>query len=361
MVHYYNPSIYYTYRTETRDIGVGWNDKSRDAIRRETHAKAIFENDFLPAAKEAAVFPFTMNDIIPPEIHLTNLCYRDFRKYVISKGCTVRRREITNEEKAALKTADRKKVKMYSLTLSIRRRPDDDAIKVNKEVGQTANGNGMKKKEEEKTTKKKVVKEDSLALNALGIKEFALIKSILLQTGQACGGSEKCKVQALSSSSCSSKKKRPLGDRTNAKNSQGSPSTSSAAPSKKLKVSKGTDSKMTTSTATNKKASDANLKITTSIVKLLHHANVNRLNEVQQIKIGVAKVKAIKMEELSLAMQKKEDEEIEEVCNYYDALTKMIHQVAPVDDDSNSDTTSASSFFTNGRKTSSERRRFECK
>lgn len=69
-----------------------WAEKSQKAEQRERFAKDAFTS-FLSRCENETVFPFT-EVVVKPSNHLTDACWRDFKKFVISKGCTAKRREV---------------------------------------------------------------------------------------------------------------------------------------------------------------------------------------------------------------------------------------------------------------------------
>ena len=257
-----------------------WKDKSDAAKSRELYAKSIFDHQFLPQTKKSTTsFPFTMNDIIPPEIHLTNLCYRDFRKYVISQGCSVSRRVITEEEKAAMKSVDRKRVKMYYISITARDHPDA-ILKKEQEV---------KEAQEKLGARIQALREDE-RMNTLVNREYDLIENHLLQisTPKAviCTSSSDKEASKMDANS-NTNKKRPLGDRTNNANNADVLSTSSSSPlssspCKKVKVS------------TN---SYPIIKVTVPMKKLLIKADQCHINKINVIQTDITNVKHHKLKE----------------------------------------------------------------
>ena len=81
-----------------------FSDKSAAAQRREDDAKARFqqrkvETEAAPPSKK------TTYDLLGPEVHLTQVCYKAFRKHVTATApaWTVARTKATPEQKAAAK------------------------------------------------------------------------------------------------------------------------------------------------------------------------------------------------------------------------------------------------------------------
>lgn len=98
----------------------GWKDKSDAAIRREDQAKHLFDA-FLEKSKASQVFPVT-EEVVPPAVHLTDACWKTFKKYVVAKGCTTKRREATFDERK--KSGDSRKGKLYVISVTVPVHPD---------------------------------------------------------------------------------------------------------------------------------------------------------------------------------------------------------------------------------------------
>jgi hypothetical protein len=94
-----------------------WRDKSDAAIRRENQAMQLFET-CLEESKSSPSFPVT-SEVVPPNVHLTDACWKTFKKHVIAKGCTAKRREATQTEKNALSPKDRRSGRMYVISVVI--------------------------------------------------------------------------------------------------------------------------------------------------------------------------------------------------------------------------------------------------
>jgi hypothetical protein len=91
-----------------------WREKSDAAVRRATQAKRLFD-EFLEKQGQETTFPVTQ-EVVPPAVHLTDACWKTFKKYVTSKGCTTKRREATREERIASK--DSRNGKMYVISVT---------------------------------------------------------------------------------------------------------------------------------------------------------------------------------------------------------------------------------------------------
>jgi hypothetical protein len=63
--------------------------KSDAALRRENHAKALFDG-FLQEAESMTTFPVTMDELVPASIHLTDVCWKSFKESVVDKAYTTK-------------------------------------------------------------------------------------------------------------------------------------------------------------------------------------------------------------------------------------------------------------------------------
>jgi hypothetical protein len=95
-----------------------WKDKSDAATRREHQAMQLFEK-CLEESKSSPTFPVTSEGVVPPNVHLTDACWKTFRKHVAANGCTAKRREATQAEKNALSPKDRRNGKMYVISVVV--------------------------------------------------------------------------------------------------------------------------------------------------------------------------------------------------------------------------------------------------
>ena len=109
----------------------GWRDKSDAAVRREEDAKRRFDA-LLQESKESTVFPMT-RDVVPPNVHLTDACWKTFKQYVLSQGCTTKRREATREERIASKETRKSKVYVISVTIPVHPDEAKEAARIKKE------------------------------------------------------------------------------------------------------------------------------------------------------------------------------------------------------------------------------------
>jgi hypothetical protein len=95
---------------------------------------------FLEESKSSLVFPVTQ-EVVPPAVHLTEACWQTFKKYVVAKGCTIKRREATREERRASKDSRKGKLYVISVTVPVnpaeleeKKRKDDAAAKEKRKV-----------------------------------------------------------------------------------------------------------------------------------------------------------------------------------------------------------------------------------
>jgi hypothetical protein len=70
-----------------------WATKSQKALEREAFGKECFDLYLKRCEEPLITFPVT-EVIIQPSNHLTKACWKDFKKHVLSKGCTTKRREV---------------------------------------------------------------------------------------------------------------------------------------------------------------------------------------------------------------------------------------------------------------------------
>jgi|Transcript_18077 hypothetical protein len=92
-----------------------WSDKSQAAIRRENQAHVLVDA-FFEKCKTVEVFPVT-EVVVPPKVHLTNACWKSFKEYVISRGCTTKRREATCQER--VESGDKRSGKLYVISVTV--------------------------------------------------------------------------------------------------------------------------------------------------------------------------------------------------------------------------------------------------
>eukprot|EP00985_Skeletonema_marinoi_P011299 scaffold5359_cov112-Skeletonema_marinoi.AAC.8 len=96
-----------------------WADKSEAALRRERTADGKFD-DFLKKCSaldmnDKSIFPLT-EEVVDASTHLTEACWKTFRKRVENKGCKAKRRQATLEERVA--SGDHRKGKLYVISIT---------------------------------------------------------------------------------------------------------------------------------------------------------------------------------------------------------------------------------------------------
>jgi hypothetical protein len=113
----FSPYSYHAavYGDDWRPDRRNWRDKSDAAIRRENQAKALFDQ-FLTQCESSSNFPVT-KEVVPPDVHLTDACWKSFREYVTSKGCTTKRRAATPQER--IESKDHRKGKLYVISVTV--------------------------------------------------------------------------------------------------------------------------------------------------------------------------------------------------------------------------------------------------
>ena len=125
----------------------GWSDKSAAASRREAQAKQLLDTFLEQCAKlPPSSFPKTEENLVTADIHLTNPCWSSFRKYALSKGCQVKRREASLTERRV--THDKRKGKMYVVSATLPVHPSQ-AVQAQKEKEEQAAVAAAKRKERE--------------------------------------------------------------------------------------------------------------------------------------------------------------------------------------------------------------------
>ncbi len=285
-----------------------WAEKSEAALKREREAKEIFHNQFLPQAKQATSFPFNVAGLIEPTLHLTNPCWRDFKKEVAKYGCTAKRRVVTPTEIAYMHKSKVRKTKMYWIDVTIASHPDRalEAIKENKEKAEQA-----KRKKEEKA--KKLAEQRRLKMEEDRQKEAAikvLVDKEYEEVVKTIHG-DSSPIEAYS-------KKRSLED---AKPSTGPKQTKEQdvlpSPTKKLKVSP-------TCTTFN---------ITAPIPRLLNKADSKHSETIDQIKEQIRKEKSDEekkiLDKLHQKMKVIEEKRVKEAEEYRDAIKNAIQGIKP--------------------------------
>lgn len=144
-----------------------WATKSVAATRREAEAMKLFDA-FLDSCKGLAPNQFPVTEqVVGADIHLTNPCWLDFRKYVQSKGCTAKRREATLAERKATHDKQRNG-KMYVISVTVPVHPSQ-AVAISKQKQEEAAAaaverkvkavEAQKRKEEEQSKHKEAVQQ----------------------------------------------------------------------------------------------------------------------------------------------------------------------------------------------------------
>jgi hypothetical protein len=124
----------------------GWSEKSEAAIRREKQAMALFDK-FLEDSKTLSSFPVT-EVVVPPAVHLTGPCWQTFKRYVMKKGCTTKRREATRQEK--LDSKDKRSSKLYVISVTVPVHPAQAMAALKEEQDKTAAAALKKRQTEER-------------------------------------------------------------------------------------------------------------------------------------------------------------------------------------------------------------------
>mmetsp|Transcript_9241 Transcript_9241/g.11661 ORF Transcript_9241/g.11661 Transcript_9241/m.11661 type:complete len:297 (+) Transcript_9241:71-961(+) len=149
-----------------------WAEKSEAALGREQAAIRTFQETFLPQAKQATSFPFTIEGLIAPDNHLTDACWRTFKKTVIAHGCATKRREVSIMEKNALRSKARKG-KMYAIDVSISCHPDQALQKLKEKQDKAV------EKEKKKEEAAKVKEEQEKKMKALVEEEYNMLQELV--------------------------------------------------------------------------------------------------------------------------------------------------------------------------------------
>ena len=73
--------------------------KSAASEKREIEAKKLFDNELVRLAEIDEKTEKMAAGLIPPQVHLTAACWKDFKTYVLLKMCKVVRRVASDTEK----------------------------------------------------------------------------------------------------------------------------------------------------------------------------------------------------------------------------------------------------------------------
>lgn len=118
----------------------GWAEKSSAATAREDCAKKMLDSWIELCSKfDVAKFPVEEASLIPAKVHLTDACWKSFRKYAINeKGVKVGRREATPQERK--ESGDKRRGKLYVISVKLLVHPSNavEASKTKKEKAKVA-------------------------------------------------------------------------------------------------------------------------------------------------------------------------------------------------------------------------------
>jgi hypothetical protein len=281
---------FHSYGYDDGDGGVdrrNWNDKSSAAIRRENQAKGLFDK-FLEDAKKQSVFPITQ-DVIPPNVHLTDACWKTFKKLVTDRGCTVKRRVATNAEREALLSKDRRNSKMYVISVTISVHPAQAA------EARQAREAKAKETADKRAEKGRLAEEKRKAEAERKAKEESELKTKIEQEYAAV-------VASLADSNKESNKPAALQDRSNKKRDDENSKTDVKEPAKKRQKT----------------------RITVPRERILQHAeNVHR-QQVSEIKRKIYEEKIQESQRLNEQMTTKEEALLKEAKEYSDRIKESI-------------------------------------
>ena len=173
-----------------------WNDKSVAALQRETQAKRLFDA-FLEKSKVSPSFPVT-EEVVPAHLYLTQACWKSFKNYVEATGCTLKRREATQEER--MKTHETRKSKLWVISVTVPVHPDR-TIQFLKDKLEKAEASAEMKKQKQKAKEEKRRAEEAhnvaeeLALQTKIKREYQCVLDSLkanTKIGVSMGNNETC-------------------------------------------------------------------------------------------------------------------------------------------------------------------------
>jgi hypothetical protein len=122
-----------------------WAIKSAAATRREAEARKLFDA-FLESCQGLTPTHFPVTEqVVGADIHLTNPCWLDFRKYVQSKGCTAKRREATLAERKDTHNHKQRRGKMYLISVTVPGHPSQ-AVAISKQKQEEAAAAAVERK-----------------------------------------------------------------------------------------------------------------------------------------------------------------------------------------------------------------------
>lgn len=116
---FYGSSLFRSLYDDGDDFGPNrrnWADKSEAALRRERTAISLF-TAFIGKCTGLSEtdFPVT-EEVVKANTHLTDACWKSFRKTVEARGCKAKRREATIQER--IESKDKRKGKLYVISVT---------------------------------------------------------------------------------------------------------------------------------------------------------------------------------------------------------------------------------------------------
>jgi len=307
-----------------------WSDKSSAALTRENEAKQLVE-DFLTRAKESGnngsvTFPLT-EEIVSPTIHLTKKSWSDFRKFVINtKGCTAKRREITEAEKKTLKPKSKiRKCAMYAISITIPVHPDELTRAKEEKKAKAATAKARKEDKAKENRDKARRKAEELRLQAMRDAEEQRRKAaemkVMVETDYAkvvafVDGKGKSSDQSAPDNT--NTKKRALGDGISVEVNQNHPEgpAQQPSPTKKAKVTNATEDIVKLVAPKNGLVSEADRIYREKVDKIIFNMHVEEIQE-----------KKILLEELSKKMEAKSEKAKKEAAEYRNNIKAAIEDL----------------------------------
>jgi len=272
---------------------------------RERQATSIFHDRFLKQAREATSFPFTIENLIHPTLHLTDACWRDFKKEVIRHGCSVKRRAINTQEKKDLNRKARNG-NMYFISVTIKSNPEQAVDDMKQRVEKTEAAKKIKKEKAEfqvEQIRLKVLEDNKkeVEVRALVTNEYAQLEQEVL------------KVEGAQNICMNSKKRSSKND----------DDPDLLLPTKIHKVE--------TTTTISKNHSTSTLQITAPIQRMLAEADTKYLQKVMKIKGNIweeaMEEKKKMMDELDEKMIAEEEKRIQKAMDFRNVIKEKIEMV----------------------------------
>jgi len=273
-----------------------WKDKSDAALSRERIAINDFNTRFMTLANEAKVFPFTVDNLVHPSNHLTDACWRTFKQIVLSKGCTTKRRVISQVEKNALKSKARNG-KMYSISVTAPVHPGQALEKLREKKEKTEAAKAEKERNEKIKAEKAKLEAEKRAKVEAEMKssverEYAQVVQIVSANSEDIGN-------------CDSKK-RPSGDMEKPED-EGAENNALASSSKKIKYIFAAP--------------------TDRMLRYADEVHAKRLRSIQvENQSEKARERKKLLDDLDARMKNKEEAEVEKAVEYRDSLKRVIEQ-----------------------------------